>query len=101
MDPVRGNDGVHLVDLEDTARPGGEVGELRVGAVEVHLDGGAVVGERIQADVRLARRADGHQAPHLLLAHEGVDRLARDVGVVVVVDHASDPPDAQLHAIGG
>ena len=73
-----------LVDLERALRIRAQVGELLVVATQVDLERGAEEQEWIEADVRLAGRADGYEPPELLARDEFVQDIIGDVGVVVV-----------------
>src|SRR3990172_2933866 len=94
--PVGRDHGPDLVHLEETARLRPEIRHLLVGPHQVELERGPIVHEVVEPDVGRAVRARGHKAPHLLRPDEAVDVVARDVGVVLVEDHAERMPPCVL-----
>ena len=87
MHPVRRDDCQRFVDLEDTARPRVEVGDLLVGLDQMQVDGAAVPDERIEPDVRRSVRAHRDEPAELLAVHEPIELGVGNVTVVAVENH--------------
>src|SRR5438094_768168 len=87
MHPVRRDDCQRFVDLEDTARPRVEVGDLLVGLDQMQVDGAAFPDERIEPDVRRSVRAHRDEPAELLAVHEPIELGVGNVTVVAVENH--------------